>query len=145
MGWYPCCCPPVTSSPNQIHCDVCLPGTTPPRYQIDIAGMHDIFVLICGDCESLDGTYVLNQVGGCYYLIDFPPICGYNRLELLVVAHGYFATFFGMGTGTGALGYHRIPQTAPRDCRVSGLSLMPYGFTDRCTHLGSTCLLTALT
>jgi hypothetical protein len=146
-GGYPCCCHGPGSGGSSVPqgaCDVCLPGTSPPRFRVDINGMHDILALFCDDCESLDGTYLLDRAGnGCYYVVDFPAVCGYNRLELLVAAHGYFATFLGLATGAGALGYHRIPQTAPRDCRVSGLALLPYGFTDRCTHLGSTCLITA--
>jgi hypothetical protein len=139
-----CCCEP-TSSSAATDCQVCLPGTAPAQYLIQISGMRDRAAFICNDCESLDGAYIVNQtVGGCWYVLDFDPICGYNRIELLVAAWGYYASFHGLGTGAGPLVFQRIGLTAPRDCGVSGLTLIPQGFINRCSHLFATCAITAL-
>jgi hypothetical protein len=146
MGWYPCCC--VTSSGiGSLSCVICLPDTSPAQYKVDIDNMHDLASFICDDCEMLNGTYIVNQtVGGCWYVLNFPPICGYNRMELLVAAWGYYVSFshLGTGPGPGPLTFHRLGFTAPRDCRTDGLSLLPQGFTSVCTHIAATCLITAL-
>jgi hypothetical protein len=145
MGWYPCCCATSSHSGLALDCAVCLPGTSPAQYQVEIDGMQDRAAFICDDCELLNGTYVVNQtVGGCWYVLSFPPICGYNRIELLVAAWGYYVSFHGLGTGAGPLVFQRIGLSAPRDCRANNVALFPQGFINRCTHLGATCLITAL-
>jgi hypothetical protein len=147
-GAYPCCCHAGASggsSGPQLACQVCLPGTSPPRYRVDIAGMKDRAAFICDDCEALDGSYFVEQtIGGCWYVVNFPDICGYNRLELLVAAWGYYVSFYGLNTGAGPLAFQRLGLSAPRDCRADGLSLSPEGFFGRCTHQTATCVITAV-
>ena len=144
---FPCCCHTDDSSGSSADpaaCVICHGGTTPQRYQIDILGIRDRFAILCDVCELLDGSYIVHPVGSCWYAVEFPPVCGYFRLELLVAPGAYFVTFIKPGPGPGSFGYARLGMTFPRDCRENALSLIPGGGPVTCDHSLSTCKITAL-
>lgn len=144
---HPCCCHPPGSSGSSVappDCLVCLPGTSPERYQIDVQGMRNRFAILCADCPHLDGSYIVQRLASCYYGVDFPPVCGYSRIELLVAATAYYVTFILGGGVPGALDYQRVAMPFPRDCREHALPIFPVGFLGNCDHMASTCKITAL-
>lgn len=145
---HPCCCHPPGSSGSSAappDCVSCLPGTAPQRYRIDVQGMRNRLALLCIDCASLDGSYVVERLASCYYGLNFfPAVCGYSRIELLISPGAYFVAFSISANALGSLAYARIGLTFPRDCRENGLLLGPAGFIGNCDHLVSTCRITAL-
>ncbi len=144
---FPCCCRTEGSSGSSAitsDCVSCLPGTTPALYQIDILNMRDRFALLCDDCELLDGSYVVHPIGSCWYAVEFAPICGYYRIELLVAPGGYYVTFIRPGPGPSTLGYARLGLSFPRECREHALTIPSTGGPGNCDHFSSLCRITAL-
>ncbi|MGE0609282.1 MAG: hypothetical protein AB7O62_19480 [Pirellulales bacterium] len=144
---FPCCCPTDSSSHSSAalaECVSCLPGTTPASYQIDVVNMRDRFAVLCEECELLDGSYVVHPVGSCWYAVEFPPVCGYYRLELLVAPGAYYVTFIRLGGSPSTLGYDRLGLSFPRDCREHALPILATGGPGHCDHYASTVQITAL-
>ena len=58
-GGYPCCCvgEGSSSSPSPCHCSCCLPLSTPCSVTLTLCGLLNAS---CTDCDTLNGTYVLD-------------------------------------------------------------------------------------
>lgn len=134
----------VCSSSGNSNCPVCLGGTTPDQYRIDIVGMRDRFAILCNICATLDGSYVVSPVGSCWYAVEFPAVCGYNRIELLLAPGAYYVSISKSGAGVDSLRYALFGMAFPRDCRVSGVWIPSTGGPGTCDHFFSTCHITAL-
>ena len=153
-GGYPCCreasgsTQPPPAGPVALPCVACLPGTTPLEIQVQISGMLDRFSFLCEHCDLLNSTFILRQVGQCFWRLNLEPSCGYNRMDLgvLAVTSGVIWQLNVINTGAAGktLAFSRSVSGSPAQCDAVAISLNPLGQPGDCQHQHSAVSITAL-
>lgn len=133
-------------------CIACTVGTTHLTYEVVISGVADGS---CGDCESLNATYVVSQdvpISNCHFAYIFSPdICLYSKIDLQIstaVLLGFRAQVAirpvpDNGNSFGAVS----SDFSQADCHFSGHvvdSQIQVDPTDDCDGTAMTCTVTAL-
>jgi hypothetical protein len=120
---YPCCC----DDPTPI-CDQCQTGTTPAQIQLNVP--IGAFANNCpsGDCENLEGIFVLDQRGPLVPCDYDGPIFTYcasettrYRLQLKFVSVNLMEIF--IETTDGHNKWRLTNQASPIDCNFANLSI----------------------
>lgn len=98
--------------------------TTPTQYRIRVpagsVGTNGLFA--CGDCGDLVGEYVVDQVEACTYELEFTPVCGYYKIQLVIQNSGYVVWF---RNTTPAYDFSaQATQTGQKNCRLSNRTLV---------------------
>jgi len=130
-------------------CDLCLGGIGPAQIQVVISGLANQG---CGDCASLDGTYVLtHDIWGLecqwVYYHSFP--CSLTYLQLVVQDLGggnyrIVVQFSAAGGGVDPVGWCRYYTSKPDCANLSGESLSPVTTSADCDESSAVCTITAL-
>ena len=76
MAWHPCCC--------CRYCANCTSGYAPFQVQVDISGIAEEAPPDCGNCATLNGSYVLTFVAGlCRWEYELEAaICGVKFIRV---------------------------------------------------------------
>lgn len=129
----PCCVTP---------CAICT-GSTPGSIQVDIAGIAND---VCGDCTSLDGTYIVTGptiVTGCEWNVSFSTICTANQLNVTLFTTNIRASLRAAATPLDPIVLWNGIPAGYDTCTWTNLSI-PFLFDKDCDGTAATCLLTAL-
>lgn len=145
MGWYPCCC-------KKPACQYCT--ATPTQLQVVISGVVD---QDCSDCDSLNGTFTLDQVDGnaCQWNYDNDSLstCFTNESYTAEIYLQSGTTYFlwvryigDTGGSGGTIEWLENLGTTKPDCSAWSSQSVSY-HTDtisECDGTSATCAVTAL-
>lgn len=143
-----CCCP-------GIQCTHCTTSRGPEEFQIVLAGFTGIDGG-CGDCASIDGTYIVQYSDTCIWEYTLPsPICCLAKIVLYVIdVAGQKGVRVDLKSGTGSSFVTFFNNTYEglvpclsldnEDIPYSTQGLSVCAQVDRCDGSSATCAVTAL-
>jgi hypothetical protein len=128
-------------------CDNWCSDTPPDQYQVVMAGIGPTLLEPCDECNSLNGTYVCDLVGGtCTWKYRITDVCS-TDWDLFVYFGGfYYLTVALFPDDDSGVNYWRKSISPPIACAsLSGESLSQHSqFNIWCKGDGTPCTVTAL-